>query len=111
MTATVDGDNVCVALVTPQSKRSSKSHNDHGEGSSGQKQKYSSVNAKCRVRAAGIPSLVLGEIVELVRSNPGDTRILQHHEPLNVLVKGVLSQIERFLIRLLMGENPPLLLS
>ncbi|GAB2272426.1 hypothetical protein Dimus_007252 [Dionaea muscipula] len=91
---------VHVALVTtPQGKRSSESHKDHGLGgegggsSSGQKQKkYSSVNAKCRVvQAADIPSLVLEEIVERVRSNPGDPRILQHHEPpLKVLVKGVL---------------------
>ncbi|GMH26415.1 hypothetical protein Nepgr_028258 [Nepenthes gracilis] len=62
---------VRTALITPRNESFS------------QKQQSSNL-------AENLPSLELHEIVERVRSNPGDPRILHTHKPLNDLVGGVL---------------------
>ncbi|GAB2235709.1 hypothetical protein Drorol1_Dr00026148 [Drosera rotundifolia] len=66
------------ALVTSKGKKTSQICKDNGEGSSGRQTQHN------------FPWLLLEEIVDQVRSNPGDSRILQYHEPLKVLVRGAL---------------------
>ncbi|GAB4833708.1 hypothetical protein Ancab_031955 [Ancistrocladus abbreviatus] len=63
---------VRMALITVQ---------DIGKGKKRRRQRNSSQN---------LPSLSVNEIVDHVRSNPGDPRILQMLEPLEDLIRGVL---------------------
>ncbi|KAK9756703.1 hypothetical protein RND81_01G115600 [Saponaria officinalis] len=87
---------VRVSLITPNSQKHPENlgagpedQNTNNEPTNGSLEKID-VNSPAHPEQASAPSLTVHEIVNCVRLNPGDPKILETQEPLQDLVRGVL---------------------